>query len=352
MKLIDKKIAIIGGARPNFMKMAPLYRAFKKRKLNFITINSGQHFSDNMAKQFLDEFEMSIDYNINPRHDSLGLQLADIFSGLKKILLKEKIELLIVFGDVNATLISAMVAKELNIKIAHVEAGLRSFNDKMPEEKNRILTDQISDYLLAPSEDAVKNLEAEKVSGQVILVGNIMIDNVHHFLPKIEESDEKFYFCTLHRPENVDNKENILAILEALEHIAQYQKIYLPLHPRTSKNMETFGLTNLLDKIFHILDPLNYKQSLYYQKNALLVLTDSGGVQEESSIFGTPCLTLRDDTERPITVTHGTNIVAGTSKEGIINAYNSISLVKKRVDIPLWDGQTAARIIQFLQEYD
>lgn len=352
MKLADKKIAIIGGARPNFMKMAPLYRVLKKEGLDFITINSGQHFSDNMAQQFLDEFEIKIDYNINPRHDSLGLQLGDIFNGLKKILLKEKIELLIVFGDVNATLISALVAKELGVKVAHVEAGLRSFNDKMPEEKNRIITDQISDYLLAPSQDAVKNLQEEGVNGKIVLVGNIMIDNVHHFLPQIESSNEEFYFCTLHRPENVDNKENILPILEALEYISKDKKIYLPLHPRTKKNIESFGLTSLLDKVFHILEPLNYKQSLYYQKNAVLVLTDSGGIQEESSIFGTACLTLRDDTERPITVTHGTNIVAGTSKEAIINAYQGISFVKKSIDIPLWDGQTSERIIKFLQEYE
>lgn len=352
MKLIDQKIALIGGARPNFMKLAPLFRALKKIKANFITINSGQHFSDNMSKHFLDEFAIKIDYNINPSNQSIGQQMADIMMSLEEILIKEKIDLLVVFGDVNATLLSALTAKKIGIKVAHVEAGLRSGNEKMPEETNRIITDQISDYLLVPSEEAISNLQLSGVRGKIILVGNIMIDNVHHFLPQIKNSDEEFYFCTLHRPENVDRPENFLPILEALEIISQDKKIYLPLHPRTKKNAEAFGLLEYLSKIFHILEPISYKESLYYQKNAKLVLTDSGGIQEEASVLETPVLTLRDETERPITVSHGTNIIAGTAKDTIIAAYRRVNFNKKEMNIPLWDGQTAERIIKFLQEYE
>lgn len=352
MKLIDKKIALIGGARPNFMKLAPLFRALKKMNANFITINSGQHFSDNMSKQFLDEFEIKIDYNINPRSQSIGQQMADIVMSLEDILLQEKIDLLIVFGDVNATLLSALTAKKIGVKVAHVEAGLRSGNEKMSEETNRIITDQISDFLLVPSEEAIDNLKRSNARGQIVLVGNIMIDNVHHFLPQIKNSEEEFYFCTLHRPENVDHLENLLPILEALEIISQDKKIYLPLHPRTKKNAENFGLLGYLQKIFHILEPISYKESLYYQKNAKLVLTDSGGIQEEASVLKTPVLTLRDETERPITVSHGTNIIAGTAKNTIIAAYRRVNFDKKEVNIPLWDGQTAERIIKFLQEYE
>lgn len=342
------KIALIGGARPNFMKISPLYREFKSKQADFIVINTGQHFDANMAGDFLNEFSLKIDYNLKPNRDSVVAQIADIMIQLEDIFIKEKISLVVVVGDVNSTLAASIVANKLDIKLAHVEAGLRSRNYKMPEENNRIVTDQLSDYLLAPSEDAVENLKSEKLKGSISLVGNIMIDNLVNFLPEIEDSSEYFYFCTLHRAENVDDKKIFTEILNALETISEDSKIYLPLHPRTKNMAEKFNLLNRLENIFSILEPLSYKKSLYYQKNAKLVLTDSGGIQEETTVLGTPCLTIRSETERPITVELGTNIIGGVTKESILKAYKKIDYNKKPTDIPLWDGQTAERIVDVL----
>lgn len=340
-----KKIALIGGARPNFIKIAPLYRELNRCSIDFVTINTGQHFDANMSRDFLDEFDLKFDYNLQPTRNSVISQMADIMVQLENIFLKEQVDLVIVVGDVNSTLAASIVANKLGIKLAHVEAGLRSRNYKMPEEHNRILTDQLSDFLLASSEDAVENLRNEKLKGQVILVGNIMIDNLVHFLPQIEESKEEFYFCTLHRAENVDDKSIFTEILDTLEIIAKDAIIYLPLHPRTRNMAEKFGLLKRLENIFELLEPLSYKKSLYYQKNARLVLTDSGGIQEETSVLGVPCLTIRTETERPITVELGTNILAGVTKESILNEHKKINYGKQKVAIPLWDGLTAQRIV-------
>jgi UDP-N-acetylglucosamine 2-epimerase (non-hydrolysing) len=352
MKLIEKKIALVGGARPNFIKMAPLYRALKKIGADFITVNSGQHFSDNMGRQFLREFGMEIDFDINPRHESLSQQMSDIITGLEKIFSENKIELVIVFGDVNATLMTALTAKKMGLKLAHVEAGLRSKNYVMTEEINRIVTDQLSDYLFATSQEAIDNMTQEYIGGEMFLAGNIMIDNLLYFASGIKKVEERFYFCTLHRPENVDNENILREILGAMEELAKKIKIYLPLHPRTKNSLENFGLMASASKIFHILEPLSYTESLYYQKNAELILTDSGGIQEESSVLGVPCLTLRTDTERPITITHGTNILAGNSKDSILSAYQQVNFGKKVVQIPHWHGQTAEMIIKFFQEHE
>jgi len=343
------KIALIGGARPNFMKIAPLYRELESKQEDFIIINTGQHFDDNMASDFLKEFVIKIDYHIKPNRNSVAAQLADIMIQLENIFIKEKISLVIVVGDVNSTLAASIVANKLNITLAHVEAGLRSRNYKMPEENNRIITDQLADYLLAPSADAVENLKSEKLKGQIELVGNIMIDNLVYFLPQIEDSSDEFYFCTLHRAENVDNKQIFIEILNALEIIAKDVKIYLPFHPRTKKMAEAFGLLGRIENIFNVLPPLSYKQSLYYQKNAKLVLTDSGGIQEETTVLGTPCLTIRTETERPITVELGTNKVGGVTEKSILEAYKIIDYNKKLSNIPFWDGQTASRIINSIK---
>lgn len=346
---MKNKIALIGGARPNFMKIAPLYRELKNKQADFIIINTGQHFDANMAGDFLNEFVIKINYDLKPSRTSVVAQIADIMVQLEEIFTKEKIVLVIVVGDVNSTLAASLVANKLNIKLAHVEAGLRSGNYNMPEENNRIVTDQLSDYLLASSEDAVEHLKNENVKGKINLVGNIMIDNLLYFLPQIEDSSEEFYFCTMHRPENVDHKEVFVDILDAMEVIAKDAKIYLPIHPRT-KNMATeFGLLDRLNKIFTLLEPLSYKKALYYQKNAKLVLTDSGGIQEETTVLGVPCLTIRAETERPITVDLGTNIIGGVTSESILKAYKKIDYNKKSSNIPFWDGKTAQRIVEALE---
>ena len=345
------KIAIIAGARPNFMKVAPLLAELKKNKVTGFLINTGQHFSPSMAGLILKEFKIKPAYTLCPSRVDTSKQLNDIARDLEKIFIKEKPSLVIVVGDVNSTLVAAQVAKKLNIKIAHIEAGLRSYNIKMPEERNRIATDKLSDMLFATQSEAVKNLKKEGITKNVYLVGNIMIDTLKMFLKNSRKKKAKYYFCTLHRAENVDNKKNFLEIINALEVVSMDAKIYFPLHPRTKKMAQKFNLLVRLENIFHILPPLNYGQSITYQQNAKLILTDSGGVQEEASFLGVPCLTLRTETERPITVKKGTNTVAGITKKSILFAYKRKKLLKKKTSIPLWDGKTSTRIVKIINKH-
>ncbi len=346
-----KKIAIIAGARPNFMKIVPLVFALQRESLPYFVVNTGQHFDQNMAKVFFDEFGVQPDFSLQPSTTSVTSQFTDIMLGLEKIFVDNVPSLVVVVGDVNSTLAAALVANKMNIPVAHVEAGLRSHNKKMPEETNRILTDHISDVLFVTMEEGTENLKKENVTGEIFEVGNIMIDTLAHNVSDIRHTDEKFYFCTLHRAENVDDKKIFGEILDALESIGKDALVYLPLHPRTKKQAEQFGFMPRIEKIFHLLPPLSYTESLYYQKNAALVLTDSGGVQEETSFLGTPCLTLRTETERPVTVTQGTNTIAGVTTESILKAYKVKSLEKQNIQIPNWDGKTGERIVTILKKY-
>ena len=345
---MDNKIAIICGARPNFMKIAPLHKELKNRNVDHFIINTGQHFSQELASDIIEEFGIDIYYNLSPNRSNTIKQLADIMNGLYDLFEKEKPKIVVVVGDINSTLAGALVANKMNIKLVHLEAGLRSYNKKMPEEHNRVLTDKLSDVLLTTSVKAAKNLEKEGICDNIYFVGNIMIDTLLMFLPKVKESKEEFYFCTLHRAENVDNKEVFIEILNALDVISRDKKIYLPLHPRTKKMAIQFGVFDRLEEIFEILSPISYAESIFYQKNARLVLTDSGGVQEESSYLGTPCVTLRSETERPVTVEKGTNIIGGISTKSILDAYANISLGKKDVNISYWDGDTSKRVVDIL----
>lgn len=345
------KIAIIAGARPNFMKILPLCRELDRKKIAYSFINTGQHFDKEMSEIFFDEFKIKPDYTLKPSRISSVRQFADIMIGLEKIFLKEKPNLVIVVGDVNSTLAGALTAAKLGIKLAHIESGLRSYNDKMPEEKNRILTDHLSDYLFVTMDEGLKNLKKEGLSKNIYMVGNIIIDTLKMFLPKIADADNsngQFFFCTLHRTENVDNKKILKEILSALNVIAKDAPIYFPLHPRTKIMSQKFGLYLKMKKIFKLLPPLNYREALYYQKNAKLVLTDSGGIQEEASFLGTPCLTLRTETERPVTVKLGTNSIAGITRDSILKAYGAKNLSKKKIQIPLWDGKAAKRIVKII----
>ena len=350
MKKIFKKIAVIAGARPNFMKATPLCREMAKQKLDYFLINTGQHFSKDMAAGFFREFKIKPNYSLTPSRQSTIRQFADILTGIEEIFNKEKPSLAVVVGDVNSTLAGALTANKMGIKLAHVEAGLRSYNDKMPEEVNRVITDRLANLLFVSEKEAVKNLNKEGITKDIHLVGNIMIDTMELFLNKIKDSAEKFYFCTLHRAENVDDKDIFAEILDALEIIAQDNTIYLPLHPRTKKMAEEFGLLKKINKIFTVLPPLNYRWSLYYQKNAQLVLTDSGGVQEETSYLGTPCITLRTETERPVTVTRGTNTIGGVTARSILAAYRAKNFARKKVALPYWDGRTAERIVAVIKK--
>jgi len=272
--------------------------------------------------------------------------------GLRRLLEKTEPALVVVAGDVNATAAGARAARALRIPIAHVEAGLRSGNMKMQEEHNRIEVDRLSSFLFVTEESGVKNLRGEAVGGKIIKVGNIMLDMVRRFLPRLKARTGTFYFVTLHRAENVDDKETFSGILDALAEISEDAELILPLHPRTKKQAEAFGFMERMRTIFTLLPPLSYTDALSYERFAALVLTDSGGIQEETSFLGTPCITLRDETERPVTVEKGTNVIGGTHKDSILEAYTAYKasgFSRRAVSIPLWDGKVAKRIVEVLE---
>tara|TARA_Y100000310_G_scaffold169635_2_gene169841 strand:- start:7232 stop:8305 length:1074 start_codon:yes stop_codon:yes gene_type:complete len=351
MKKNNQSIAIIAGARPNFMKVAPLIYELEKQDMDHFLVNTGQHWSKFMAYNFLKEFNIKPKHTLKPAKPTVAKQMSDIKKGLEDIFTKEQPSIVVVVGDVNSTLAGAQVAHKMKIPLAHIEAGLRSFNLKMPEEHNRIKTDKISDLLFVTQQEGVKNLKNEHVRGQIHFVGNIMIDTLEMFSKKAKHiaKEKKYYFCTLHRAENVDDKKVFSEIVSALEIIAKGAVIHLPLHPRTRIMANQFKLLDRLKRACNLLPPLSYSKSVSYMKNASLILTDSGGVQEEASFLGVPCLTLRTETERPITVTQGTNIVAGVTKESILKAYSKVNFKKRKTNIKYWDGKTSKRIASILK---
>lgn len=361
-----KKVHLIVGARPNFMKMAPLYKEFAKFKDEFEVklIHTGQHYDERMSKFFFDDLQMpKPDEYLEVGSGSHGKQTAKIMERYEEILLKDRPDLVIVAGDVNSTSACAIDAVKLHIPVAHLEAGLRSFARSMPEEINRILTDAISDYLLTPSVDGDENLLAEGVNkDKIFFVGNIMIDSLIQFQQKAKRSDilqkidvsEPYALITLHRPSNVDNKTGLLTILNAFEKISQSIKLIFPIHPRTTKQINAFGLEAKVKKMSNLLliPPIGYYDFLKLQMDAKFILTDSGGIQEESTYFGVPCLTLRPNTERPITITEGTNTLVKLETEDIINEAEKIlsGSIKKGTIPKYWDGRTAERIVKIFKD--
>ena len=365
MKKGKKKIHIIVGARPNFMKMAPLYKEFTKFKNEFEIklIHTGQHYDERMSKFFFDDLQMpKPDEYLEVGSGTHGKQTAKIMERYEEVLLKDKPDLVIVAGDVNSTSACAIDAVKLHIPVAHLEAGLRSFARSMPEEINRILTDAISNYLLTPSIDGDENLVAEGVSkDKIFFVGNIMIDSLMQYQEKARNSDildridvkDDYALITLHRPSNVDNKEGLLTILNAFEEISKSISLIFPIHPRTTKQIQTFELEEKVKKMrnLHLVPPVGYYDFLKLQMDAKFILTDSGGIQEESTYFGVPCLTLRPNTERPITITQGTNTLVKLETDDIINeAKKILSGNIKKGSIPkYWDGKTAERIVKIFK---
>ena len=361
-----KKIQLIVGARPNFMKMAPLYREFKKYPNEFEVqlIHTGQHYDEKMSKVFFTELEMpQPDEYLGVGSGTHAVQTAKILESYEEILLKDRPDLVIVAGDVNSTVACALDAVKLHIPVAHLEAGLRSFDRGMPEEINRILTDSISDYLLTPSLDGNHHLKNEGVpEDKITFVGNIMIDSLINFLPKAEKSnildtynlsENNFVLVTLHRPSNVDTKEGLTIILDAFEEISKNIKLIFPIHPRTLKRINELDLSQKVKdmKNLILLDPIGYYDFIRLQKDAKFILTDSGGIQEESTYLGVPCLTLRPNTERPITITEGTNKLVELNTKRIIAEANKILNGQQKIGkIPeLWDGKTAARIVEIFR---
>jgi UDP-N-acetylglucosamine 2-epimerase (non-hydrolysing) len=355
---------MVAGARPNFMKIAPLMRILQSRyagQLQGILVHTGQHYDYDMSQAFFDDLEIRPpDYYLGVGSASHAVQTAQIMIAFETVCLKARPDVVVVVGDVNSTLACALVAKKLGIEAAHVEAGLRSFDLTMPEEINRMVTDVLADFLFVSEKSGVINLKLEgKPDAAIHLVGNVMIDTLYFQLARLAETENQtpkpaapFAVLTLHRPANVDDEAKLREIMGALAEIAADLPIYFPVHPRTRQRLEALGFSGVAANI-NLLPPLPYRAFLRLWQDAALVLTDSGGMQEETTALGIPCLTLRDNTERPITVAEGTNILAGTTAATILAAYASFKATGgKKGRIPeLWDGKAAERIMRILAEY-
>lgn len=350
------------GARPNFIKMAPILAAINRHpgKIAQVLVHTGQHYDEAMSASFFRDLAMPPpDINLEIGSGTHAEQTANVMLAIEPILIAQKPDWVLVVGDVNSTLACALTAAKLNIKIAHVEAGLRSFDRTMPEEINRILTDRIADLLLTPSADADANLLREGIAQErIVRVGNVMIDTLFvrleqarrsKILTDLNLSPQKFAVLTLHRPSNVDDSAVLVNILTAIKTIAAELPVIFPAHPRTWSQLLKIDLTSL--PRIQIIEPLGYLDFLQLWSNARMVLTDSGGLQEETTALGIPCLTLRENTERPITVEQGSNRIVGTEPERILaNAFEVLHNGQNHpVRIPeLWDGHAAERIVEAL----
>lgn len=375
-----KKIVIVVGARPNFMKATALLEEFKKHsKFNPILVHTGQHYDDEMSDSFFKELNLpEPDIYLGVGSGTHAEQTGKIMIKVENVFFKKKPDLVIVVGDVNSTIACALVAAKLDIPVAHVEAGLRSFDRTMPEEINRLLTDQISDYLFTTCEDANLNLIREGIpKGKIFFVGNVMIDTLLNHIQKAEKSNiiemlnlnknnniKKYALLTLHRPSNVDDPIILKKILDALHNLLRKIPIVFPVHPRTLKQIRKFKMDKMINYVENIslskidrvnqnilaIPPLGYIDFLCLMSNATVVFTDSGGIQEETTILGIPCLTLRNNTERPITVKEGTNIVVGNDPDRVMGS--ALRVLKDEVPrkrIPkYWDGKAAERIVKVL----
>ena len=359
------KVINVVGARPNFMKVAPIVEAMQRREREFtpLVVHTGQHYDAAMSDSFFRDLDLPRpDVHLGVGSASHAAQTAAVMERFEPVVLREKPDWVLVVGDVNSTLACALVCVKLGVKVAHVEAGLRSRDRTMPEEINRLLTDQIADLLFTPSADADENLRAEGIPPERIrLVGNVMIDSLYKHLERSRQSrikeqlgltEKSYAVLTLHRPSNVDEPATFGRILEALERISEQLPIVFPVHPRARKTIAELGLDQRVERIrgLRLIDPLGYLDFLSLYSGARVVLTDSGGIQEETSVLGIPCLTLRENTERPITVTMGTNKIVGTDPEKIIAAaFAALKETERRlVNIPLWDGHAAERILAAL----
>jgi UDP-N-acetylglucosamine 2-epimerase (non-hydrolysing) len=388
------KVLTVVGARPNFMKAAPIIRAVHRHnasgigpEIEHLLVHSGQHYDEAMSDRFFVDLGLpKPDEHLGVGSGSQATQTAEILRKFEEVVSRAWPNVVIVVGDVNSTVACALATVKLPEKpgqcrplVAHVEAGLRSFDRTMPEEINRIITDHLSDLLFVTEDSGIQNLRNEGIPlDTVFFVGNTMIDSLRASegladsstvleqlgLRERQQTNENhrsvqhFALLTLHRPSNVDNRDSFEQILEGLSKLRQEIPIIFPVHPRTRNRIEEFGLASYFEKKngeqrtgIRLVDPLGYIDFLCMMKNARLVLTDSGGVQEETTCLGVPCVTLRENTERPVTVRHGTNVIAGTSAEGIQSTISSQIGRKRQTSIPeRWDGKAAERIVSILTE--
>jgi len=353
------KVLHVVGARPNFMKVAPVYRALAMRGAKQTLVHTGQHYDSQMSDVFFKTLEIpDPDESLNVGSGSHAQQTAAIMSRFEPVVLERKPDIVLVYGDVNSTAAAALVCAKLGIRIGHVESGLRSFDRTMPEEINRLVTDQLADVLFTPSIDGDENLAREGIAKEkVFLVGNVMIDTLIQFLAKADHvfPSLKAELCldvyglvTLHRPSNVDDEEIFTPMLRALHSLSHDLPLIFPVHPRTQQRWST--QLRQCNPSIRAIAPLGYLEFLALQKNAKVVITDSGGIQEETSFLGTPCLTLRENTERPITVTLGTNVLIGHNWELLKTEFHKALKGGGRpiTPLPLWDGNASIRIADIL----
>lgn len=364
MPLKPLSLTFIAGARPNFMKVAPLIEACRRwPDVSPRLVHTGQHYDDQMSAQFFRDLQMpQPDVHLEVGSANHAVQTARIMTAFDAALDLHPTDIVVVVGDVNSTLACALVAVKRGIRVAHVEAGLRSYDRNMPEEINRIVTDSISDYLFTTERDAGHTLEREGIpSDRIFFAGNVMIDTLmkHRVLARDRATvltrlgirPREYAVCTLHRPSNVDTAEAARRTLEAVSELAKRVKVVLPLHPRSARHLQELGLLDSLRANATLLEPLGYLDFLALLDHAKLVLTDSGGIQEETTVLGVPCLTFRENTERPITVTHGTNTVVGLDPRRVASAADEIMsgpATERRIP-ELWDGHAAERIVDVLR---
>ena len=355
------KLLIVAGARPNFMKIAPLIHKIKKfNNLNYKLVHTGQHYDYKMSETFFVDLDIhEPDYFLEVGSGSHAEQTGKIMLAFEKVCIQYEPDFVLVVGDVNSTLACSITAKKMNIKVAHIEAGLRSNDLTMPEEINRLVTDSITDLFFITERDAYANLAKEGVSEDKIYnVGNLMIDTLHYGLNKIS-SKNKFHshpygVVTLHRPANVDNKNILVGILDCLNHFANDLKLFMPIHPRTKNALKKHDLENYLSSSITLLAPASYLEFIHMIKDAKVIFTDSGGIQEEATVLKVPCYTLRNNTERPITIELGTNRLATNNKEKILELFNTYKYeINAKYQIPEnWDGNASIRILDILNNLD
>jgi len=355
-------VVCVVGARPNFMKIAPIMRSFNRPDSGVSTclVHTGQHYDQAMKQSFFDQLDIpEPDIDLGVGGGTHAVQTADIMTRFEPVLIERKPDFVLVVGDVNSTIACALVASKMGIKVVHVEAGLRSYDRSMPEEVNRVLTDQLSDLLFTTEESAAENLKKEAIDiSRVYFVGNVMIDTLRHNLDRAIPAantlagrldGEHYGVVTFHRPSNVDSFDALKNIVETLVKISAELPLVFPVHPRTESSLKKSGLWHtLLDANILLLEPLGYLELLGLMKSAKVVLTDSGGLQEETTALGIPCITIRESTERPITITEGTNVLVGTCSKRILSAFAEVMDHGGKVgSVPkYWDGNSADRILE------
>ncbi|TBX71239.1 UDP-N-acetylglucosamine 2-epimerase (non-hydrolyzing) [Flavobacterium silvisoli] len=357
------KITIVAGARPNFIKIAPIIRAIEEKQqeganISYRLVHTGQHYDKNLSDTFFEELNIPLpDANLEVKSGSQSVQTAAIMVAFEQELLENPCDLVLVVGDVNSTMACAIVAKKMNIKVAHVEAGIRSGDMTMPEEINRIVTDSITDYFFTTSTTASENLLHHGANpNNIHFVGNVMIDTLYQNLSRIappafwddfQLSANDYIVLTLHRPANVDEEQSLIRLLEGIDKLAAGKKIIFPIHPRTKAIL---GQQQLHTENILFTEPQGYLNFMFLVKNSLAVITDSGGISEETTVLGIPCFTMRNNTERPETQTIGTNTLVGTTVENLEKVFGDfIKNGSKKAGIPeLWDGKASERIIGIL----